>query len=145
MYRRVRALTVPGLLALATLLVGPGPAAAHALLIASDPGAGASLASAPAAVTLTFSEEPDPRLSQIRVLDSSGADVSSGEVAVVPGEPSQLRAPLEPLKPGVYTVAWRTVSAVDGHLATGSFAFAVGTPLPSGGTLTPSQSATAGS
>ena len=34
------------------------------------------------------------------------------------------------LPDGVYTVAWRTVSAVDGHLATGSFAFGIGVAPP---------------
>jgi copper transport protein len=44
----------------------------------------------------------------------------------VAGEPSALTVPLKHLPNGVYTVTWRTVSAVDGHSAAGSFAFGVG-------------------
>ena len=47
-------------------------------------------------------------------------------------DPLTLEVPLQPLVGGVYTVAWRTVSAVDGHRAAGSFAFGLGiTPAPS--------------
>ena len=45
----------------------------------------------------------------------------------VPGEKLQLRVtPSRPLADGVYTVNWRVVSAVDGHVETGAFAFGVG-------------------
>jgi copper transport protein len=146
MVSRVARLAFPVLLALLTTLAAPAGAAAHALLVASDPAAGASLPSAPSAVTLTFSEEPDPRLSQIKVLDTSGAASSSGEVSAVPGKSNELRVSLGALNAGVYTVAWRTVSAVDGHLATGSFAFAVGVPVPSGsGIANPSPAGFEGS
>ncbi len=42
-----------------------------------------------------------------------------------PGKPLDLEVPLKPIGKGVYTVTWKTVSAVDGHLATGSYAFGV--------------------
>ena len=46
--------------------------------------------------------------------------MTSGQTAPVAGKPIELAVPLKPNLPdGVYTVAWRTVSAVDGHLATG--------------------------
>ncbi len=45
---------------------------------------------------------------------------------------------------GVYTVAWRTVSAVDGHLATGSFAFGVGVAPVAGGAGATAGQGTAG-
>ena len=41
-----------------------------------------------------------------------------------------MRVPLGPLPDGVYTVAWRTVSAIDGHVAAGSFAFSIGVGVP---------------
>ena len=46
------------------------------------------------------------------------------------------------LPDGVYTVAWRTVSAVDGHLATGSFAFGIGVAPPANGSGSGSSGAT---
>jgi copper transport protein len=122
-------------LALVALLALAGPAGAHALPQSSSPSAGAALSTPPAKVTITFGERPDPKLSSINVLDSSGALVTAGPTAASSGDPLTLEVPLKPLAGGVYTVAWRTVSAVDGHRATGSFAFGLGTApsAPGGG------------
>jgi copper transport protein len=111
------------------------PVVGHALLSSSDPVANATLATAPATVTLTFTERPDPKLSSVQVLDTSGAPHASGP-AVASGAAS-LRVTLGSLPDGVYTVAWRTVSAVDGHAAAGSYAFSVGTAAPAGPANTP--------
>ncbi len=46
--------------------------------------------------------------------------------------PQSVRAPIGGLADGVYTVSWRTVSAVDGHVSAGSFGFGVGVAPPSG-------------
>ncbi|HLX35128.1 MAG TPA: copper resistance protein CopC [Candidatus Limnocylindrales bacterium] len=129
MRRAVAASTI----ALVWLAVLAGATLAHALPQSSDPSPGSSLAQAPTQVSIVFGERPDAKLSSIRVLDSSGAAVTSGPTTVAPGNADELVVPLNPLPPGVYTVAWRTVSAVDGHNATGSFAFGVGgqTPPPS--------------
>jgi len=108
----------------------PQGAAAHALLIASTPAAGATLSEPPTEVVLTFGEAPDPKLTTVRILDTSGADQAAGPAQPVAGEPEKLRVGLKPLPDGVFTVAWRTVSTVDGHVAAGSFAFGVGTPPP---------------
>ena len=129
-------------------LAFPWGAMAHALLIASDPAAGATLGTPPTTVSLTFGEAPDPRLTTIKVLDAAGHDQAAGPVEPVAGRPEQLRVPLKPLSDGIYTVAWRTVSAVDGHLAAGSFAFGVGVapPSPTGagqGSASPSASVVA--
>lgn len=123
---------------LAILLGGaltlPRGAVAHALLQSSDPAAGSTVASAPSIVTLTFGEAPDPSLSSVKVLDSSGRNVAAGPATAVPGQPEQLQVRLTPIGEGVYTVAWRTVSTVDGHVAAGSFAFGVGVaPTAPGG------------
>ena len=134
-----------GLALVATLLLA-GSAAAHSLPQSSDPSAGANLASSPTAVTITFGERPDPKLSTIKVLDSHGNTVSAGPSAAVPSDSLQLAVTLRPLPPGVYTVAWRTVSAVDGHLASGSFAFGVGVaPSPAVGGASAGQPADGGS
>ena len=134
-----------GLALAATLLLG-GPAAAHALPQSSDPSPGASLTTPPTAVTITFGERPDTTLSTIRVLDTSGTVVSTGPTTLAGSDPLTLMVALQPLDSGVYTVAWRTVSAVDGHLATGSFAFGVGAaPSPgAAGTTTGEATGTGG-
>ena len=109
----------------------PSGLAAHALLRSSDPAAGATLGSAPKTVLLTFGETPDLRLSTVKVLDSSGRDHVAGPLEAVSDPPDSIRVPINPLPDGAYTVSWRTVSAVDGHLAAGSFAFGVGVAPPS--------------
>lgn len=81
----------------------------------------------PDAVSIVFGETPDPKLSSITVVSSTGTDVDAGATAVGSGNPAELKVALKPqLSNGVYTVTWKTVSTVDGHLATGSFAFGIG-------------------
>jgi copper transport protein len=109
------------------LLMGPG-AAAHALVASSDPADGATLASSPSQVVITFTEQPDVARSLIQVLDTSGRKLAGGAPEPVAGQPSTVvRIPVPATLPkGVYTVSWKSISAVDGHLATGAFAFGVG-------------------
>jgi copper transport protein len=114
-----------------TLATAP-PSSAHALVKSSDPAAGAVLATSPAQVLLTFTETPDPKLSSIQVLDSTGRTVSTAKAQPAPGNPVQLALSLQRLPDGAYTVAWRTVSKVDGHVIAGSFSFGIGTAVPTG-------------
>jgi copper transport protein len=109
-------------------LVALAPAAlAHAALVSSTPADGAQLDSSPSTVTMTFSETPDPKLSVVHVLDSGGTDVEAGLVANVQGGAKELGIAVKPNLPdGVYTVSWRVVSQVDGHVTAGAFAFGVG-------------------
>ncbi len=112
------------------LLAGAQPASAHALLRSSDPAAGANLERAPQQVLLTFTEQPDPGLSVVHVLDSTGRSVEGGRAHPVAGHPLQLAVPLGALGKGAYTVSWRTVSRTDGHVTAGSFAFGIGVTPP---------------
>jgi copper transport protein len=121
---RLAALAAP-LAGLWLLATGPA-AAAHGVLESSEPAGGSSLERAPAAVTLRFSERPDPGLSTVRVLDSGGRAVAGGPARPVAGRPLELRVPLSGLPAGGYTVSWRIVSAVDGHRTDGVFGFGVG-------------------
>jgi len=131
--------TAPRLLAALTLAVGvllAGPAAAalaHAGLVSSVPAAGSSLQQSPQKIVMTFAENPDPKLTLVRILDSNGRTVPGvSPVEAVPGSPLELQVKLSSvLGKGVYTVNWRSVSAVDGHVASGAFAFGVGmAPVP---------------
>lgn len=122
------------LLGLAAMLGLPGTVLGHALPQSSVPSAGAQLTTPPGQVSITFGERPDPDLSTIKVIDTTGAAVTSGPTGPLAGNPLALAVPLKANLPdGVYTVAWRTVSAVDGHLATGSFAFGIGVAPPARG------------
>jgi copper transport protein len=123
----------------AAVALAPGDAAAHALLLSSTPAAGTTVGTSPAAIELTFGETPDPKLSSAKVLDASGSNHASGPAVPAPGKPLTLDVPVGPLADGVYTVTWRTVSSVDGHVAAGSFAFGVGVPVTAAAPASQSQ------
>ena len=105
------------------------PAMAHANLADARPAPNSVLETAPETVIAWFTEPIEAGLSEIRVLDSSGARVDLGDTTVDPNDPTAIFVGLEPLPNGTYTVAWRNVSTVDGHLVRGSFLFSVGEPL----------------
>ena len=120
-----RMLALVALVPLGVLLAG-SPASAHAALRGSVPAAGALLDDPPREVVLTFSERPDPSLSTVQILDEHGRAVTQANPKAVQGAPLRLRVGLPPLEEGVYAVSWKALSAVDGHLTTGAFAFGVG-------------------
>src|SRR5215813_7817190 len=107
-------------LAVFLLLVGIQPVAAHANLVRSIPPANAVLLTSPSQILLWFSEAPEPNFSQIQIFDRAGQVVKGvGPVSGDPGDDKLLRANLDTLPTGIYTVAWRTTSAVDGHVTAG--------------------------
>ncbi len=123
------------LLCVGALAVFGSPRAdAHAMLVKADPGEGASLSEAPGTVTLTFSEAPDRALSRVDVFDTSGSNHRSSELPTddtdelvnATGDPRAFRVSVDLPGTGVYTVSWRVVSRVDGHLTAGAYAFGVG-------------------
>ena len=131
-FRRSRASLAARVLAAALLGAGAlvamaSPASAHALLERSVPASDSIVDRAPSDVRITFTEPPDPDLSQVDVLDSTGTSVARGPAAVPSGDEHELRVPLRPgLPDGVDTVTWRPTSTADGHSTGGSFAFGVG-------------------
>jgi copper transport protein len=106
--------------------LGVMPVSAHALLLRSNPAANAMLASGPAQVELFFSEALEPSLSSVMVLDAAAQVVDQQDVRIDPVDPTRMTVSLRSLADGVYTVAWKAISATDGHLTSGSFPFAVG-------------------
>jgi copper transport protein len=127
----LRRVVLAAVLALAGAGVWASPASAHALLERSVPAAGASLPRAPHQLLLFFTEAPEPGLSTVGLLDSAGQTVAGvGKLTPVPGNAAELRVALPRLADGVYTVNWRTVSKVDGHVTGGSFAFGIGVQPP---------------
>jgi methionine-rich copper-binding protein CopC len=116
------------ILALLTVLVTP--ALAHALLARSLPEANAALDRAPAQIELFFTETLEPSFSTITVFNSSAAQVDNGDSKLDPADHTHLTVSLRSLPDGVYTVAWKALSAVDGHVTTGSFRSPSGTWTP---------------
>ena len=117
---------IPIAFALVLTLALAMPVFAHALLVRSVPEANAALDRAPAQIELSFTETLEPSFSTITVFNSSGAQVDNGDSKLDPADHTHLTVSLRSLPDGVYTVAWKALSAVDGHITTGSFPFAVG-------------------
>ncbi|WP_369197646.1 copper resistance CopC/CopD family protein [Streptomyces djakartensis] len=113
---------------LALLLLGAGPASAHAALGGTDPDDGSVLQRAPRHVTLTFTESVGLLDDSFRVFGPDQHRVHTGEATHADGrsETARVSLPAE-LAPGTYTVAWRVVSA-DSHPVSGAFSFSVGRP-----------------
>ncbi|QCD56902.1 copper resistance CopC/CopD family protein [Streptomyces hawaiiensis] len=123
---RVRTLVLLLLAAACALLVGAGPASAHAAVTGSDPGQGAVVDKAPARISLTFSEQVAMSDDSLRVLDPEGKRVDTGKPANVSG--TTYAVPLHPgLPDGTYTVAYQVVSA-DSHPVAGAYTFSIGAP-----------------
>jgi copper transport protein len=116
-----RRLLVVGL-ALALALV-PRAAAAHALLLGSDPAPDALLTVPPDAISLTFTEAVIPVGKAIRVFSPVGRQVAG------PAHPvgRVLTAPISAAETGTYVVTWQVLAA-DTHPSRGAFAFVVGQP-----------------
>src|SRR6266566_2021518 len=136
-----RRLLIAALLAVCLTLVLPGVSLAHAILLRSDPAKDAVLAVAPQQVHIWFSEALNPAISTAAVVNATNRRVDNYDAHVSPGDDTEMDVTLKPnLPPGVYVVIYRTDSAVDGHVLTGSFLFTVARPdgtVPtlSGGTI----------
>ncbi|MQA15675.1 MAG: copper resistance protein CopC [Pseudonocardiaceae bacterium] len=107
------------------LLAGAGPASAHAALIGSDPPEGASLASGPQRVSLTFSQSVQTGFSEVTVVGPNGEQWQAGEPV---DDGAVVSVPVRPLGPaGEYTIGYRVLSA-DSHPVQGSVRFTLTEP-----------------
>ncbi len=103
---------------------GSTPAAAHALLVESQPNDRAVLAEAPTEVVLTFTEPVTLPSGGLRVLDAEARRVDLGVIATA--DPTRLAVALpSELPDGGYVVDYRVVSA-DSHPVGGVRTFTVG-------------------
>ena len=76
---------------------------------------------------------PEPRYSEIAVYNAVHERFDKNDLRPAPDEKEALIVTsVRDLPQGVYTVVWKTVSALDGHNTGGSFAFVVGTAAPRG-------------
>lgn len=113
----IRRLSMGLLLALSAI----GTACAHARLLETRPGAGAEIATAPGALTLTFNEAV--RLAVLK-LSSAGHEVP---IKIERGAPpaSTVSVSLPPLTSGKYDVEWSAVTVDDGHVVKGGYWFII--------------------
>ena len=107
------------------IFVATGSAFAHAEFQSSVPQGDATVKPAPSEVSITFSEEVNPSLSQIVVDDATGKQVDKADSHIVGSDAKQLAVGLQPLAAGTYEVLWTSVAADDGHKLTGKFKFTV--------------------
>src|SRR5438876_4123820 len=123
----------PGVLAAFVLLASAAqPVAAHAVLLRGTPSDRQTLERAPDQVQLLFSEPLDQVFSSLRVRDASGQRVDKGDGRVEPTNDHLLVVSLQPSLPnGVYTVFWRSLSAIDVHPDEGQYQLFVGVPVVS--------------
>lgn len=98
----------------------------HAILLTSNPAKDAVLHTAPTQVQMWFSEDLNPVLSTVQVINSERQRVDTNNPHVNAGNSKEMDVSLQAnLQPDVYVVVWRTDSADDGHVLLGSFIFTV--------------------
>ena len=137
-----------GAAVLGSLLLGTvGPASAHDAAESTSPAEGATVATPPDKVSITFNNNPLSVGSQVLVNDAAGSNWADGPVEIVDNVVSQKLKSGAPA--GQYTVVWRVVSS-DAHPIEGSFTFtatagAAGStaaaPVPTLGTAQPGTTA----
>ena len=100
----------------------PVAARAHALILSSEPAAGAVVHGASVAVLLRFNSRIDQERSRLVLVRTDGTEtvVSLGDAAT----PDKLAATLAGLAPGDYRLRWQ-VLAIDGHITRGDIPFTV--------------------
>ena len=113
-------------LAAAMLLIGAGPAAAHASLVGGSVTDGQVLDIAPEELFLEFNEDVEATTAGLRVFGTGGRRVDAGGTFQSEDAPDLVRVALEPdLDDGTYAVTYRVISA-DGHPIDGALVFSVG-------------------
>ncbi len=117
----------PGRRALAALALAPlllsHPAAAHALVLSSQPQAGARLAASPSTVALRFNSKIDHGRSRLTLIGPNNAQLPL--VLAAEADPALVEAPLpQALAAGPWRLRWQ-VLAVDGHITRGDIFFTV--------------------
>ena len=116
------------LLGFAAILLAPRPGAAHAVVVTSEPAAGAALAAAPQAVTVRFNSRIDhARSRMILVAPDGGQSVlelaaNTEPTVLEAGVPAGLAS-----QPGAWRLRWQ-VLAIDGHITRGDVPFTITAP-----------------
>src|SRR3954467_1751321 len=112
-----------GLVASLAVLCLPLALWAHAHLRRREPAANARLASPPSAIRLWFTERPELAFTPVRLRALGSTEIALGTTARMTDDAMGVTVPIaSSLRPGKYTVLWRTAAA-DGHASSGSFGF----------------------
>jgi methionine-rich copper-binding protein CopC len=111
-------------LLVASALLAPAVAGAHAEMVKSVPARRSSITTSPPRVRLSFNERVEAKFSRVSVWDAKGAQVDLKDAEVDAEDPKQLTVGLPALEPGTYTVRFRVLS-VDGHIVESQFPFTI--------------------
>src|SRR4051794_27061631 len=141
--KTARRILLGSLLAAATVLATATPALAHTGLKSSDPADGASVATAPTRVSLTFEEAVGIPDQPISIVGPGGAAWQVGKATV---DGATVTAPVTATGPaGAYTLNY-SIIADDGDAVTGKVAFtltAAATPTTAAAPTTTAAAPTA--
>lgn len=125
MLRFSRQTAIHACVSLAMLSTLATPAFAHAHLKQAEPAAGATVATGPSQLRLSFTEGVELAFSGLTIAMDGGMAVKPSAVALAPADPTTMVVTLAaPLMPGHYKVSWHVLSD-DSHKTRGHYAFTV--------------------
>jgi len=106
-------------------LIGFPLAYGHPFLLDSEPAQGQSAAVGTTQIVTHYSEAVEIDFSELKIYDSNGNQVDNRDTTYYNVE-SSLVITTQPLEDGVYTIASKVLSKVDGHLVHAAIIFGVG-------------------
>ncbi|MGI0003168.1 MAG: copper resistance CopC/CopD family protein, partial [Nitrosopumilaceae archaeon] len=105
--------------------VGFPLADAHPFTTDTNPAQSSNVSPGVTQIVIHYSEALEIDFSELKVFDSNGNQIDNKDTSYFEGEDS-LVVTTPPLEEGVYTVASKVLSKVDGHLVPYAFVFGVG-------------------
>lgn len=108
------------------ILLTSKSAVAHVTLIRAEPADGEVLSTAPGQIQLWFSEAVVTNFSALKLLDEQNQPVVGTSIRGDATESTVLYITLPALKPGAYTLLWKTIAGSDGHVSQGFITFGIG-------------------
>ena len=106
-------------------MIGFPLAYGHPFLLDSEPPQGQNVAVGTTQIITHYSEAVEIDFSELKIYDSNGNQVDNRDTAYYNAE-SSLVITTSPLEDGVYTIASKVLSKVDGHLVHAAIIFAAG-------------------
>ena len=106
-------------------MIGFPLAYGHPFLLDSEPAQGQSAAVGTTQIVTHYSEAVEIDFSELKIYDSNGNQVDNRDTTYYNVE-SSLVITTQPLEDGVYTIASKVLSKVDGHLVHAAIIFGVG-------------------
>ncbi len=113
------------IIAVLLLFVSVPYVAAHPYTMETNPNSTVNAAIGITKVHVIYSEQIELDFSSLKIFDSNGNQIDNKDTQYYKDEKS-LTVSTPPLQEGIYTVASKVLSRVDGHLVPDAFVFAVG-------------------